>query len=149
MLELIVKYLELEKKGNFGREKDSRPIDIIEIRALLGLLYLTGLLWSNRLYTLDLWDTNGLGAEEFSTVISWKRFLFLLKCLRCRIRLQRLQLIVLLLLEIYLKCLCAIVKNIMPPGINVTLENLGFRGCCSFVQHIPFKPRIYRLKIYS
>lgn len=104
-------------RGNFGRERDSWPTDIIEIRALFELLYIADLLQPNCLNTLDLWDTIGLYVEVFSIVISWKQFLFLLWYLMTVQPGHKDCFWIILLL----KCFCSNAKNIMHQGSMLLL----------------------------
>ncbi|PSN42458.1 hypothetical protein C0J52_18913, partial [Blattella germanica] len=53
---------------NYSRERSAKPTDIIEIKALIGLLYLGGVLKSARLCTDELWDRNGCGVERTTCV---------------------------------------------------------------------------------
>ncbi|KAF6204434.1 hypothetical protein GE061_002775 [Apolygus lucorum] len=63
MLELIVRYtnqyIEIHQRPKYKRERDARLTDVIEIKALFGLLYLAGRLRAHRLNSLDLWDNKG------------------------------------------------------------------------------------------
>ncbi|GBM95363.1 hypothetical protein AVEN_255074-1 [Araneus ventricosus] len=85
MLEIIVK---CTNKYNstvsnlFSRESDARLTDNIESKALIGLLLLAGVLRSNRHILEELWSTDGMGIEMLRTVMSLKRFQFLLRCCR-------------------------------------------------------------------
>lgn len=56
--------------------------DIVEIKAVLGILYLAGVYRSSHRHLRDLWRTNGTGIDIFRTVMSFNRFSFLLQCLR-------------------------------------------------------------------
>ncbi|KAK9678923.1 Transposase IS4 [Popillia japonica] len=74
---------------NYSTERDAMPTDIVEIKALLGLVYLSGVLKSSRLNVDELWDKNGCGVERFRLTMSKQRFLFLLRSLRFDDRLTR------------------------------------------------------------
>mgnify|MGYP002775500098 CR=1 FL=1 len=67
---------------NFSRERDTKTTDILEMQALFGLLYLAGVLKSNRLNLKDVYDMNGTGVEIFRLTMSMNRMLFLLRNLR-------------------------------------------------------------------
>ncbi|XP_035229665.1 uncharacterized protein LOC118201635 [Stegodyphus dumicola] len=67
---------------NFQRSRDARHTDEVEMRALFGLLYLCGLHKSSHANAKDLWDADGTGIELFRKTMSYKRFTFLLRCLR-------------------------------------------------------------------
>ncbi|KAJ8910723.1 hypothetical protein NQ315_002094 [Exocentrus adspersus] len=49
------------KRLNYQRERDAKNTDLVEIKAWIGLLYLTGVLKSSRLNLEDLWCKNGTG----------------------------------------------------------------------------------------
>ena len=67
----------------FKDKDDVKPTDSTEIKALMGLLYLAGVLHGGRLNILELWSkTDGMGAEIFPATMALRRFRFLLRCLR-------------------------------------------------------------------
>lgn len=72
----------LESSGHFSRERSAKPTDLIEIKALIGLLYLAGSLKISRLNTEEIFDKKGTGVERFWTTMSRERFRFLLRYLR-------------------------------------------------------------------
>ncbi|KAJ8948611.1 hypothetical protein NQ314_008374 [Rhamnusium bicolor] len=85
MLNLIVAWTNqmIESVSHkFQRERDAKLTDIVEMRAFLALLYLAGVLQSNRLSLEELWSVDGHGVEFFRLVMSIKRFKFLMRCLR-------------------------------------------------------------------
>ena len=85
MLRLIVEYTNLEIqriRGNYSRERNVNPTNIVELKALIGLLFLAGLLRSYHVNTANLRATDGTGTEIFPCVLSEQRFKFLLRCLR-------------------------------------------------------------------
>jgi hypothetical protein len=55
---------------------------ICEIKALIGLLYLAGVICSKHINTNDLWARDGTGIELFCMVMSQKIFLFSLSHLK-------------------------------------------------------------------
>lgn len=57
-------------------------ISLYELKAFLGLLYLVGYFKSNRQNLKNLWRSDGTGVEMFRTVITLKRFQFILNCIR-------------------------------------------------------------------
>ncbi|KAH1009024.1 hypothetical protein HUJ04_001453 [Dendroctonus ponderosae] len=66
---------------NYKRDRDCKETDKIEIKALIGLLYFSGLL--NRKFSVsEMWDRKETGVEIFWLTMSKQRFLFLLKHLR-------------------------------------------------------------------
>ena len=85
ILQLIVdftnKYIYSIKK-KFGRERDTNPTDIIEMKVLLGLLYLAGVLRGGRQNINDFWTADDLGPNIFRMAMSEKLFRFLIRCIR-------------------------------------------------------------------
>ena len=66
MLQLIVEYTNLEIqriRGNYPRERNANPTDIVELKALIGLLFLAGLLRSYHVNTANLWAVDGTGTN--------------------------------------------------------------------------------------
>lgn len=55
---------------------------ICELKALIGILYLAGLIKSNRQSLQDLWRTDGTGVDIFGTTMSLQRFQFLQNAIR-------------------------------------------------------------------
>ena len=85
MLQLIVEYTNLEIqriRGIYSRERNANPTNIVELKALIGLLFLAGLLRSYHVNAANLWTMDGTGTEIFPRVLSEQRFKFLLRCLR-------------------------------------------------------------------
>ncbi|KAK9754356.1 KH domain [Popillia japonica] len=85
IVEIVVENTNKYIAANFeryGRDRDCKVTDKAEIEALLGLLYLAGLLKSSRLNVDELWDRRGTGVEMFWLTMSKQRFLFLLRHLR-------------------------------------------------------------------
>lgn len=62
------------------KEWDMSPTDELEIRALLGILIVSGLSIYERVQ--ELWDSNGFGIELVKATMSNNRFNFLLSCVR-------------------------------------------------------------------
>ncbi|KAG8233322.1 hypothetical protein J437_LFUL012494 [Ladona fulva] len=53
------------QKDRYGRERDCKLMDLSEMRAFFGLLYMAGFLRNSKLNTSDLWSTDGTGVEFF------------------------------------------------------------------------------------
>lgn len=51
-------------KDNYTRERNSKYTDITQVRALIRLLYLVGILKYSWLSVEDLWNDNGRGVEQ-------------------------------------------------------------------------------------
>lgn len=157
MIEKIVTYTNVyvEKVSkNFLRERDAKKTSVTEIRALMGLLYLCGLHKSSHLNVRDLWATDGTGIGVFHTTMSYKRFLFLLRCLRFdnvlnreeRRRYNKLAPVRDIFTTFITKC-----EESYCVGEYVTIDEklAAFRGRCSFRQYIPNKPSKYGIKIFA
>ncbi|GBP04942.1 hypothetical protein EVAR_21159_1 [Eumeta japonica] len=70
------------RRNKFQRDRDAKDTDVEEIKALLGLLIMSGVLRASHLNFRDLWATDGTGVEIFRLTMRYQRFLFLLRCLR-------------------------------------------------------------------
>lgn len=139
---------------NYKRDRSARSTDLIEIKALLGLIYLAGCLKSNRLNVDELWERNGSGIELFWLTMSQQRFLFLLRHLRfddMDTRDERRQSDKFAPIRDFFTLFvenCKKAYTISEFGtIDEKLE--GFRGRCSFKQYIPSKPNKYGLKVFA
>ncbi|XP_066260450.1 piggyBac transposable element-derived protein 4-like [Euwallacea similis] len=144
----------LGNRDNYQREKDAKITDLYEVKALIGLLYLSGVLKSNRLNLDEMWDKNGTGVELFRLTMPQQRFRFLMQHLRFddgttrsdRRQYDKLASIREVFTDFVLKCKAAYV-----PFENVTIDEKleAFRGKCSFRQYIPSKPTRYELKVFA
>ncbi|XP_050295855.1 uncharacterized protein LOC126735788 [Anthonomus grandis grandis] len=65
----------------FKNKSDVRPADVIEMRALIGLLYLPGVYHGERTLIFKFWSRDGTGVEIFPAITALRRFRFLLRCL--------------------------------------------------------------------
>lgn len=77
----------MQKLHNFNQIMEilhffTKHIDIIELQAFLGLLYVTGVFKSPHEDASSLWDTDCTGRDMFRCIKSLKRFLFLFTTLR-------------------------------------------------------------------
>lgn len=86
IISLIVKYTNfyiLSVKEKFLRDRDARLTNDVEIRALIGILYLLGMMKMSKLNTKVIWNNDkGNGIERCYLAMSEKRFHFLLRCIR-------------------------------------------------------------------
>ncbi|UYV69082.1 hypothetical protein LAZ67_6002305 [Cordylochernes scorpioides] len=121
----------------------------IEIRAFLGLLYLAGVYKSGHENVESLFASDGTGREIFHSVMSVKRFLFLLLCIRfdnfktrCKEdRLSPIRDIFQTIIENFQSCYT------LAEYLTVDEMLVGFRGKCPFKIYIPSKPNKYGIKI--
>lgn len=140
--------------GKFDRERDAKPIDLIELKAFIGLLFLAGVYKSNRQSLEDLWGTDGDGVEKFGLVMSIKRFKFIIRCIRFDDRLTREDRKINDRLAAVRDIFTKFVRNCQKSyclGENVTIDEKleSFRGRCLFRQYIPSKPAKYGIKIFA
>ncbi|XP_063931144.1 piggyBac transposable element-derived protein 4-like [Zophobas morio] len=141
-------------RANYTRERDAKETDILEVQALLGLLYLAGVLKSSRLNVEELRNSNGTGVEIFRLTTSQSRFRFLLQHLRfddmttreVRKKLDKLAPIREIFDNFVTNC-----KTAYTPFEYVTIDEKleAFRGRCAFKQYIPNKPNKYGIKIFA
>lgn len=138
---------------DYSRDRDMKPTDSVEIKALIGLLILSGMLKSSHLNTTDLWSNDLIGIDLFQVTMSLNRFHFLLRALRFDDRSTRTERkksdnlsAVREIVELF-KDNC---KKYYTPGEYLTIDEQlhGFRGRCSFRQYMPNKPARYGLKIF-
>lgn len=146
-------YIEMIQQ-QFGRTRDARKTDIVEMRAFIGLLYLAGLYKGGRLNLEDLWDTNGNGIELFRLTMSLRRFRFIYRCIRFddretrneRKKVDRLAPI----REVFEMFVDNCTKSYsLSEYVTIDEKLEAFRGRCNFVQYIPSKPAKYGIKIFA
>lgn len=104
--------------------------------------------------TLDLWKTDGLGAELLPCVMSEKRFQFLLRCIRfddIRGRDERTKVDKITHIRWVFEHFVDNCKNAYSVSEYITIDEKlqAFRGRCSFKMYIPNKPAKYGIKIFA
>ncbi|KAK9738121.1 Transposase IS4 [Popillia japonica] len=67
-------------QAQFSRSRDAKITDIIEIKALIGMLYLAGVYHANRLSLDELWSEDGV--QRFRKTITLRRFRLIMRCMR-------------------------------------------------------------------
>ncbi|GBP30941.1 PiggyBac transposable element-derived protein 4 [Eumeta japonica] len=140
-----------EVRNKFQRERDAKDTDVEEIKALLGLLIMSGVLRASHLNFRDLWATDGTGVEIFRLTMRYQRFLFLLRCLRFddrTTRAERLQIDNLAAIREICDKLLVKYQEAYSPGENVTIDEqlIGFRGRFKGKVYMPSKPNKYGIK---
>lgn len=145
-------YIEIIK-DKFQRVRNCRPTNLIEIKAVIGLLYLAGVFRGGHRNLKDFWTSDGLGIDVFKMTMSEKRFRFLLRCLRFDDRLtreERRALDKLAAIRDLFSCFIENCRSHYHLGQNVTIDEMlpAFRGRCAFRQYIPSKPNRYGIKIF-
>nr|XP_023017113.1 uncharacterized protein LOC111506312 [Leptinotarsa decemlineata]XP_023017114.1 uncharacterized protein LOC111506312 [Leptinotarsa decemlineata] len=135
-------------KTKYTRERDANKTDVTEIRALLGLIYMAGIMKGNKLNLEDLWKKDGYGIEIFYLTMSLQRFRFLLRNIKfdnVETRLERRALDKLApIRKIFNLFVSHCVKGYHHSEF-VTIDEMlpAFRGRCAFRQHMPKKPTKY------
>nr|XP_026490968.1 piggyBac transposable element-derived protein 4-like [Vanessa tameamea] len=140
--------------ADVSKQRFMSEVEISELKAFIGLLYLAGFYRSNRQNLKDLWQKDGTGIEIFRLTMSIQRFYFIQSCLRFddkntraeRQNLDNLAPIRELFKEFTEQCL-----SMYSPGENCTIDEMlvAFRGRCKFRQYIPSKPAKYGIKIFA
>lgn len=125
-----------------------------ELKAVIGLLYLTGLYKGNRQNTADFWNTDGSGIDLFRTTMSQQRYYILLQCIRfdnIENRAQRKEIDKLAPLRAIFDRFAANCMAHYIPSEYLTIDEKleSFRGRVSFLQYIPNKPSKYGLKVFA
>ena len=145
--------IEKVRKGYPIRSGFTYDTNKTEVRGLIRVLLFLGVTKSSKESTASVWSTDGTGKPICIAAMSQKRFLFLLYCLRfdnSTTRDQRRNICKLApICSVYERFVTACEDN-YTPGIGCTVDEslLGFRGRCSFKQHIPNKPSKYGIKVY-
>lgn len=145
----------IRKKAPAYKDKQyCSDTNIVEIKAMFGILYLAGVYRSSHRNLRDLWRTNGTGIDIFRTVMAFNRFSFLLQCLRfdnIENRQERLQLDKLAPIRAVFDKFVSNCQQAYTPGQYITIDEKleSFRGRCSFRQYIPNKPAKYGIKIQA
>lgn len=132
----------------------SKFTDLPEIKAFLGILYLTGVHKANRLNTADIWNGDGTGIELIRAVMPETRFKFLLRHIHFddeNTRQERMQTDKLSPIREIFDNFANNCQTNYSISQYATIDEmlLGFRGRCSFRQYIPSKPSKYGLKMYA
>lgn len=156
-LQKIVNYTNLKiqsQKQNYQRDRDTAETNMIEIRALIGLLYLIGLYKSSHVHVDDIFSTDGTGLDICRAVMSVQRFKFLMRHLRfddLNTRDERKAVDKLAPIRELIEEFVQASQQCYSVGEYVTLDEMldPFRGKCSFRQYMPNKPAKYGIKIQA
>jgi len=157
MLEMIlintnIKISELKQKYGAPLPSFVKLLDMTELRAFIGLLYLSGVMKSNHENVQGLFANDGTGRDVFRATMNFQRFLFIMSCLRfdcAATRETRKANDKLAAIREYWDCFIINCRRYYTPGKNVTIDEMlvPFRGRCSFRMYMPKKPAKYGLKI--
>lgn len=131
---------------------DLRDVDIIELRAFIGLLFYSAVFKSNHEDISSIFATDGSGRDIFRCVTSKNRFSILLACLRFDNpddrEARKINDPAAAISGIFNKFVnnC---QSVYTMGTCVCVDEMlvGFRGRCKFKMYLPLKPVKYGLKI--
>lgn len=159
MVDEIVRYtnifiIRLRTGKKYLRERDCSETSKSEILALFGASVLIGIKHGHHTNVKELWNRDGTGIIALRALMSYNRFLFLLRCLRfddsstrpARKATDKLAAIRSILDQFVNNC-----KKNYTVGAFITIDEMlhPFRGRCSFVQYMPSKPAKYGLKVLA
>lgn len=139
---------ELRIKFKTPERVDLRNTDIVEIRALIGLLFFSGIFKSNHEDLDSLYATDGTGRHIFRATMSLKRILNLLACLRFDRHTRVTDDKAAAISWGFNRLVENSQKNYSPHEYVCVDEMLvPFRGRCRFKMYMPKKPAKYGLKV--
>ncbi|CAK1592735.1 unnamed protein product [Parnassius mnemosyne] len=145
----------LIEQNKYSRDRDAKITDELEIKGLMGILYLCGSVKSGRENILQLFDAKkGTGMEAVYLTMNVQRFKFLMRNLRFDDPTTRAQRIMVDKLAPIRDLFQKIVKSFQKhytPSSELTLDEqlIAYRGRCRFRQYIPNKPAKYGIKIFA
>lgn len=157
MINTLVRYTNdriAENRQHYERDRDAKDTDSIELKALLGLLYMAGTLKSSHQNLDDLYANDFTGVEFLRSTMSLRRLRFLLSSIRfddANTRQERRQLDKLAPLREIFELFNENCLNNYTLGENVTIDEMlePFRGRCPFRQYMKSKPAKYGIKVYA
>lgn len=129
-----------------------RNTDVTEVRALIGMLFYSGIFKSNHEDLESLYSTDGTGRDIFRATISLKRILILLMCLRFDNKTDRQERVQDDKAAAISWVFNRVVENSQlnySPFEHVCVDEMlvPFRGRCKFKVYMPKKPAKYGLKV--
>ncbi|KAJ8965808.1 hypothetical protein NQ317_000436 [Molorchus minor] len=157
MLEKIVFYTNEYIRSKSYDTKDLRThniTDLIELKAFIGLLYISGANKSGRQNIEDLFRSNGMAMEIFRLTMCQRRFQFLLTHIRFDQKITRAERQSFDKFAAFREIFDEFVSNLPKhynPSAYLTIDEIlaSFRGRCGFKVYIPSKPNRYGIKIYA
>ena len=161
ILKIIVKHTneEISRQIDLLKENKTRidtsvhkQIDIVELNAVIGLLYYAGIHKLSKSKTINWWSVHCM--PLFKATMQRNRFTFILDCLRFDDKSTRAERKANDRFTHIREIWDLFIKNCMDnyePGSNTIIAEqlLSFRGRCIFKMYIPSKPDKYSLKIIS
>lgn len=157
MIGLIVRWtnVKLENMSETYKRADKpelKPIDDVEMKAFVGLLFYTAIFKSNNEDISSIFATDGTGRDIFRLVMSQKRFAILLSCMRFdnpedRV-MRKLSDPAAAISELF-NTFFQNAQNVFTIGEYACVDEMlvGFRGRCGFKMYMPAKPNKYGLKV--
>lgn len=159
MLNNVLKYTNmyislLRTRTMFSRERDCKNIELPEFMAYLGLLYMIGLKNGHHANVKEIFASDGTGIQLARAAMSYKRFLFITRCLRFddkTTRPQRQKVDKLAAVRDFFDGFVTNCQKNFNLSEYTTIDEMlhPFRGRCSFIQYIPSKPAKYGIKMYA
>lgn len=141
-------------QAQYERQRDCEETTVIELKALIGIMYLIGIHKSSHTLIDDIWMADGTGLDKCRATMSKQRFRFLLRVLRfddIHTRQERNSVDKLApirqIYDPFVKNCQTYYKNNEYVTIDEMLES--FRGSCRFRQYMPSKPAKYGIKLFS
>lgn len=133
-----------------NRQSYQKDTDILEIKALIGLLYLCGVQKSAQLSVKELWS-NKFATSLFRTTMSLNRFQFLTSCLRFddkASRAQRKETDKFAPIRQIWELFISNCRTLYTPHEYCTIDEqlMGYRGNCPFRIYMSSKPDKYGIK---
>ncbi|KAJ8953480.1 hypothetical protein NQ318_023601 [Aromia moschata] len=145
---------QLKIQHEYSRERDCKDITRDELLAYFGLLYLIGIKKAHLSNVKEIFANDGTGIQIVRAAMSYKRFLFITRCLRFddkaprdeRRRTDKLAAIRQFFYPFVENC-----KSSFNLSQYTTIDEMlhPFRGRCRFVQYIPSKPAKYGIKMFA
>jgi hypothetical protein len=160
MIEQIVRHTnqEIDRHGEGNRDIHGEGYwqytDLVELKALFGLLISIGTTKGRNENVRDLWHDGPFSRSFFRAVMSRNRFEVLLLCIRFddkRSREERRRNDKLAAISEIWNAFIANCLDSYKPGALCTIDEhmISFRGRCSFIMYLPSKPDKYGIKVFS
>ena len=139
-------------KDRYSSKYDVTATTTSEILAMLGILVISGAQQASRHDIADLWKSDGTGMDLLRSVMTYKRFKFLLCHMRfddSNTREERRLTDRLAPIRNIFESVVGAFRQMYSPTEHLTLDEAleAFRGRCCFVQYMPKKPAKYGIKL--
>ncbi|CAH1995715.1 unnamed protein product [Acanthoscelides obtectus] len=144
----------LREKYKNKNSSDTRDLDVIELKAFIGLLMLTAIFKSNHEDIRSIFATDGSGLDIFRCVMNSNRFAIILVCLRFddpETRLERKKNDTLAPISDIFNAFIKNCQSAYTLGTNMCIDEMlvSFRGRSKFKMYMPAKPCKYGLKVMA